>query len=356
MLQFHRMRQIKLFSAFAVFLVGVVVLGRAQSFGASTQDEQIPVGAIDFYGYGGIEVTKLQTALPVKVGDKFPSYESLRAMAPKIRKVVLEFTGKPAVGVNNVAIEGSYLIYIGLSGSTMKTFPVKMEFKGTARLPENILDLYQQKMDISLKAVAAGAAEDESKGYAISADPNLRAKQLAIRGYALEHEDLVREVLESSADAKQRIVAADVLGYAQQSSRQIEALVSACSDPDSIVRNNATRALAVLASSDPKVAAKIPATTFIQMLSSEKWTDRNKAGFLLESITGNRDPKVLSQLRAEALDSLIEMARWREAGHAHPYRVLLGRIGQIEEVRLQKIADQYDQVDTIIAAAREHSS
>ena len=88
------------------------------------------------------------------------------------------------------------------------------------------------------------------------------------------------------------------------------------------------------------------------MLNSGKWVDRNKAGFLLLELSRWRAPKLLDALRARALDSLIEMARWRTAGHAYFARVLLGRIAGIEESRLQKLAGSNDQAETIVEAVR----
>jgi hypothetical protein len=87
------------------------------------------------------------------------------------------------------------------------------------------------------------------------------------------------------------------------------------------------------------------------MLNSGSWTDRNKAGFLLDELSKERDPKLLSQLRAHALDSLIEMARWRSRGHAGTARILLGRIAGIEETRLQKLVDA-GEVEQILKALK----
>jgi hypothetical protein len=319
---------------------------------AVSQEQPVPIGAIDFYGYGGIDVDKIRAALPVHIGDSFPTWEAERAMSPKIREVVLQMTGKPATGVTNVRIDKAYLIYIGIAGATMKKFPLNPAPTGAARLTQKMLDIYDQKMDLWPKSVAAGAPDDESNGYALSSFPELRAVELATRDYALQNEDLILIVLKAASDAKQRIAAADALGYAKQSQTQIDALVAAAHDPDSTVRNNATRALGVLASSNPKTAAQIPAEPFIEMLSSESWTDRNKAGFVLQSLTAGRDPKVMSALRAEALESLIEMAKWHESGHAYSFRIILGRIGGIDEKQLMEMAWKNDQVDAISTAAR----
>ncbi|HKW98685.1 MAG TPA: hypothetical protein VJN43_13190 [Bryobacteraceae bacterium] len=74
------------------------------------------------------------------------------------------------------------------------------------------------------------------------------------------------------------------------------------------------------------------------MINSGIWTDRNKGSFALDELTRAGDPRLLEALRATALDSLIEMARWRSTGHAIPARVVLGRIAGIPEDRLLELA------------------
>jgi hypothetical protein len=103
------------------------------------------------------------------------------------------------------------------------------------------------------------------------------------------------------------------------------------------VRNNATRALLVLVESKPNLARDVPAEGFIELLLSGTWTDLNKAGFLLSSITRDRNPKLLARLRTVAVqERLIEMARWR-TGHAEAARYLLGRMAGVDEKRLQQL-------------------
>jgi hypothetical protein len=213
-----------------------------------------------------------------------------------------------------------------------------------------MVKLYDETMDASSAAVLKGnAQEDESKGYALStSDSTLREKQLAVRAYATKHEQLIIAVLQRSSEAKQRIVAAHLLGYARQSSAQIANLVRASNDADEGVRNNATRALGVLAESSPRVAARIPAGPFIKMINSGSWTDRNKAAWVLSILTRTRNPKLLAQLRSEAVHSLIEMARWR-TGHAQTARIMIGRIGGIPEERLIKLVSA-DNPEEIISS------
>jgi hypothetical protein len=329
-------------------ILSLIMLGVAQ-------EKHRRIGEIDFYGYGGLDLDKIRAALPLREGDELADSDDAALTAiSRITETVKRVVGNPPTDVAAVCCDarGNAMFFIGLPGSSMRTVPYNPAPTRKLRLPARILNLYEETMEASSRAVRNGSAkEDDSKGYALSLEADLRAKQLATRAFALRHERLVRRVLASAEDANQRIAAAYVLGYARQSREQIQTLVRASYDSDETVRNNAIRALAVLAQSNPRVAAKIPPDHFIAMLGSGSWTDRNKAGFLLDELTKGREPKLLSQLRSRALDSLIEMARWRSSGHAGFARILLGRIAGIEETRLQQLVDA-GRVDQIIEALK----
>lgn len=334
-----------------LLLLLIILSLAATTFG---QEQPRRIGAIDFYGYGSLDPDKLRAALPLREGDIFPDSADAHLDAiNRINEAVKRATGHAPTDVAPLCCDaqGNWMIYIGWPGSSIKSMPYNPAPKGTLRLPANILSLYQQTMDALTLAVQNGGGEDDSRGYALATDATLRAKQLATREYALRHERLVLRVLESARDARQRIVAAQVLGYARQSNAQLAALVRASRDADETVRNNAVRALGVLARSNPKVAARIPAEAFIEMLNSGSRFDRNKAGALLEQLSQRRDPRLLGQLRAKAQASLMEMARWRSSGHAYPARVIIGRIAGIEENRLQQLV-QDGQVEQIISVLR----
>ncbi|HKV95222.1 MAG TPA: hypothetical protein VJW20_21940 [Candidatus Angelobacter sp.] len=186
--------------------------------------------------------------------------------------------------------------------------------------------LYEDALEASAEAVRKGkGGEDNSQGYALSDDSAARDKELAARKYALAHQQSVEQVLQSCARPEDRQVAAWLVGYESQSRKQIALLERASRDEDDTVRNNAVRALGVLARSNSKIASEIPPNSFIEMLNSGTWTDRNKAGGLLMELSKNRNPKLLQQLKSTALPSLVEMAKW-DPDHAYAYRVLLGRI------------------------------
>ena len=338
-----------------LLLSSLTASARTETTSAQAEQRPARVMFIEFYGSAGLDADRVRAALPIREGETLPTLAALGAVRPQIAEVVRRVTGRPAAEVSFVSSgEDVWLIYVGLSGSSVKSFPYHAAPKGEARLSAAALGIYRQADDAFWKAIQRGAtAEDDSRGFMLSRDdPELRAKQLALHEYAARHADEIRHVLRSSADGEQRQIAAHLLGYTHQSGRQLADLVWASHDPDEGVRNSATRALGVLARSNPKVAARIPAAGFIGMLNSAKWTDRNKAGGLLLQLTQSRAPKLLAALRAQALESLVEMARWRSPGHAHPARMLLGRIAGIEERRLIELASDNAQVDVIIEAAR----
>jgi hypothetical protein len=300
------------------------------------QDKPKVIGEIEFFGYAGSDLQKIKAALPVQEQEDF-SLEAFAQKAEFTKAAIKTVIGRAPTDVAPVCCDnaGNWIIYIGLSGSPAHYNPPP---KAATRLPGNALELYDRFMKALMEGLQKGDfAEDHSTGYALSRSPLLRAAQLEMRAYAVKHEAIVRAVLKTAADDQQRIAAAELLGYAPQSKAQIAALVSANQDGNGLVRNNAVRALMVLADSNPKLAGEIPSTGFVDLLLSGTWTDLNKAGNALLVLTRNRNARLLASLRRrEILDRLIEMARWRP-GHAEPARVLLGRLAGIDEPRLQEL-------------------
>ena len=86
------------------------------------------------------------------------------------------------------------------------------------------------------------------------------------------------------------------------------------------------------------------------MLNSGVWPERIKAASLLATMTSPRPPGLLDELRRESLDSLVEMAAWRRAGHAYFSRIVLGRVAGIPESQHQMVAEE-GPVEVIIEAA-----
>jgi len=303
---------------------------------ASVESPVKRIGAIELFGHSGMDGEKVRGVLPFHETDEF-NLETFAATAKKARDAVATATGRRPTDVAPVCCDkhGDWIIYIGLSG---KTIQYEAEPTGEIRLPNEARLLYERFMKELLEDVQAGSIiEDHSQGYALSKSKRLRPIQLEMRAFALKNEATVYDVLKNAQDDRQRTIAAQLAGYAQQSDSQLKALVSSTNDSNETVRNNATRALIVLAGSSAEIAKRIPADHFAELLLSGTWTDINKATNLLNVLTRDRNPKVLTMLRKKkVLERLIEVARWR-SGHAIPARHILGRLADIDETRIKEL-------------------
>jgi len=342
-----------LFTVFTLSLLTYLVLLQPDSSVVASRPDKETIANIDFFGYGHLDVMKLRSVLPIQPGASIKQAD-WSAYRSRINEAIRSQTGKPPTDLVRVCCDenGNSTIYIGVAGSSSVALQHKPAPMDKDRLPAAALKLSEETEEALNNAVLAGRTqEDRSNGYSLSTDPELRAKELQIREFALANEALLRSVLSSSSDAGHRAIAAEFLGYVNVSARQIADLTDAARDPDEGVRNNAVRALSVIASSSPQRAKMISAKPFIALLKSDKWLDRNKGAGLLINLTASRDPKLLKQLRKEAMDALVEMARWWFVGHASFARRLLGRIAGIEETRLDTLIDS--QAEAIIAAAQK---
>lgn len=307
------------------------------------------VGTIDYFGYKGIDMAALRAAIPLHEADPFdPAHfdEDL------FRMVVERALGHKLTDVDKTCCDaaGNYLIYLGLGGTSYHPVQFHQAPSGKIRLPAAIRHASDAADNAVGQAILSGhAEEDDSQGYFLPKDPKARAKVLEYRKAVLHDEKAVYDVLSESANAEERSAAAEAVGYATRSEAQIQALIAASLDPSSDVRNASIRALAVLASAFPEVAAKVPVQPYIELLSSGAWTDHNKASMLFERLTQSRDPKLLDQLRAQALDSLEEMARWKSPGHAWAARMILGRMVRMSDAEIDA-AQSPEQVERIIGA------
>jgi hypothetical protein len=299
------------------------------------------IAYIEFFGYKGIDIEAVRKALPFHEGDAAdgPTQETIKHLA---HDTVQRVTGRDAtdVTVTCCANDGDVAVFIGLPGASSRAFTLNPAPKQDLALSAEMNALNRAMEDAEFASVQKGMAqEDGAPGYRLLKDPSARAAEFRVRHYALQHEDELVRVLESSARTDQRRIAADALGYGERSARQIAALVRAARDPDGDVRNNAVRALGEILRAGASASPRIQADTFIDMVCSGLWTDRNKSVWLLWPLTNARDPQLLERLKLRAGDALMEMARWRASGWAFPARIVLARIAGIPEDRAQALAD-----------------
>jgi len=308
-----------------------------------------PIATIDFYGLRSVTEAQARQALRIKEGDAPPDSpvpERLRLEAiPGVTKARLNFV---------CCKDGKTIMYVGIEEKGAPGLEFRSAPHGSVRLYADVLQAGADFEKAFNEAAQMGDfGEDTLQGHSLMNYPPARTVQLQFVKLAALHEAQLREVLRNSSDARQRALAAQVLGYVADKKTVIDDLIYGMRDPDEEVRNNSTRALwliAMLGQRSPELGIKVPPESFISMLNSIVWTDRNKSSLALLEISYNRDPALLAELRQSALPSLIEMARWKTPGHAMASQFMLGRIGGMKESEIQAAVDKGD-VQTIISAS-----
>jgi hypothetical protein len=328
------------------WLTLVLMLLSAQS------DFQMPaIRTIDFYGLRTVSDTRVRQALQIKEGDtppESPIPAQLRVEAlPRIIKARLNFV---------CCEKGKTTLYVGIQEQGSPTLEFRAAPTGAVRLPFDVPpagDAFEKAFTHAMEA--GDHVEDQSQGHALMHFAEARAAQQKFISLAALHPAILHDVLRNSADARQRALAAQILGYAADKRDVVADLIYATRDPDGDVRNNATRALwiiAKLAQRKPELGIQVPAATFIDLLNSIVWTDRNKSSYALLETTEKRDPAILAEIRERALPSLVEMAHWKAIGHAQPAIFLLGRIGGMSEDDIQAAIDRGDRESVISAGVK----
>ncbi len=312
----------------AASVIGVILVGWLHGAAAAAPaDSPQSIGSIDFFGARGKSEAAIREHLPFKEGDPLMDRQHRPDGAALARQV----------GVAQVTLayicctpDQKVMVYVGVAEKPLRQLRAKPEFTGTARLPDDMIRADEEFGTQVREAISRGqAAEDDSQGHALSGYPPLRAVQQTFIDYARDHFSLASEVLATSADARHRAVAAQVLGYAPDKRAAAAALVHGVYDPDGNVRNNATRALGVIAgysAAHPELGIRIDPKPFVEMLNSVIWTDRNKGVFVLMQLTAGRDPALLEFARKHARPALIDMCRWKNPGHSMPACLVLRRL------------------------------
>lgn len=294
--------------------------------------QDLHVGIIDFYGLRKVSASQVRSALAFKEGDTISlAGDGPPAILKASENRVAQLPGVVRARTELVCCDHNRaIVYVGVEERGARMMHLRAAPHGTARLPP---DIVQSGVELSralwLAVQRDDAAEDDSLGQALNHDPTTRAIQGRLVVYAARDLPVLRRVLLTSSDQNQRALAAEVMGYAPDKQAVVDDLVLGMSDPCDAVRNNAMRALMVFADAATgahRLALSIPAQPFITFLDSPVWSDRNKASGALLALSSDRDPRLLSTLRKEALVPLVEMARWKSEGHALAAFTILGRI------------------------------
>lgn len=254
--------------------------------------------------------------------------------------ITSQVTSIPGVKHVNVELvccdsEGSFTLYIGIAEDDSAILKFRPAPKRNVVLPNEVLTSYGNFKQQLIAAVQKGeSAEDYINGYSLLTYPPARKEQMKFIVFANRYFPKLKKVLKYSRQAEQRAVAAQIIAYSNNKNEVAKYLTYAIQDADENVRNNATRALSILAaylSDHPEISIRIPPDPLIRMLNSISWTDRNKASMVLAQLTHDRDSRLLDQIKKEALPSLVEMARWKNREHALFSYLILGRIAGEDE-------------------------
>jgi hypothetical protein len=287
------------------------------------------IDVIDFFGMHKTPEAKVREAIAVKEGDPLPPSKG------NVEEQLDNIPGVVESHLEAVSDARNMVLYVGLEERGAPHFDLREAPEGDMKLPEVMVTEYRNFVEAAAAAARSHiVAEDLTQGHARSADPETRKIQDRFPLFATEHLAELRDVLKNSADEDQRAIAAYIIGYAPNKRDVVNDLQYALKDADAGVRANATRSLVAiegLAKLDPKQGIQISPTWFIEMLNSLSWSDRNRAVGALAVLTDQPDPYILDQIRDRALQSLIEMARWKTLSHALPPYLLLGRVAGLPE-------------------------
>jgi hypothetical protein len=315
-----------------------------------------PIGIIDFYGLRQLSERQVREALQIREGDPGPESEKAASRAIESDKQRLRaLPGVRDVEISGVCCDaGRLIVYVGIVEAGGKGYVFARPPAGKVRLPEEVVTAGQAFEEALMAAVQKGdTGEDDTLGHSLSNNPAVRAIQDRFTLFAASGQARLRDVLAHSADAEHRALAAQVLGYVADKRTVVADLTRAMRDPAEGVRNNAMRALAVIADfadRNPRLHISVAPGPFVDLLDSPVWTDRNKAVFALTVLTENRDPALLARLRQQALPSLVEMARWKSSMHALGPLLILGRVAGLPDGAMRAMREPKDR-ETIIQAA-----
>jgi hypothetical protein len=329
----------------------LMFLGVASTCLASAAAAQLPrVGIIDLYGLKKTKAEQVREALGIAVGDSLTALALLQVPAQ-----LADLPGVVSAAIDPVCCEeGKTMLYVGIVEEGAPTLELRPPPNGKARLTPDVIQAGVAFSQAHARAVMRGfVKEDVTQGHSLMADSTARMYQLRFVELAARRADTLRKVLRTADDEDHRALAAEVLAYSANKASVVPDLVYAMRDPSSEVRNNATRALALIAGyaqQHPELKITVPYEPFIDLMNSVAWTDRNKASLALMQLTESRDKALLAALKARAFDSIVEMAQWTNPGHAMAGIIMLGRMAGIADAEIFAMYEKGER-DKIIAAA-----
>ena len=121
-------------------------------FGAeSAMLDKVKISGLYFFGYEGLDLQKIKTAIQSAVGNQKDNVEWFE-YRQKIANAVVDVTGKESSDQALVFFDKQYIVFVGLPGQSnnlLRTFlPVP---KKRLAVPETIRDLYNALMEANVQ-------------------------------------------------------------------------------------------------------------------------------------------------------------------------------------------------------------
>ncbi len=285
------------------------------------------VAAIDTYGLNRVSREAVLAAARIDVGDRPPTRDEIKCIEQKLAAI----PGVEQADVSVIHLRGPRgslpqpTVYVGIREAGRPAIAYREAPTANLSLPDELVETYGQLDRAVRESFREGQADDA--GFALSGSEAVREIQTRLIPLANKHFAQLVEVLRTAESVEHRAIAAWVLVYGDDKAKAATELDAAARDGNPRVRNNAMRALGVIleeAKDQPELLAAAPIDTYLELLDSLEWTDRNKAMFVLLGLSDGNPEAILTKLRTRSR-TLTEMARWNTAGHAQMAFVLIGR-------------------------------
>lgn len=306
-----------------------------------TAAQSVKIATIDIYGNRSYTSDQIRNMIPVKEGD---SVDQQTFLDKVIQKKLDSLPGVLRVSVTPVCCfhDFDYNLYVGIAESDSAILLFRASPNLRIKLPAKYTSAYAAFSEKLTDAVEAQqASEDWDKGHSLIQYAPARKLQEKFVAWAKADFTLFRKIIRSSAYSDQRATAAQIIAYHPDKKRVLPELLYAMHDENDEVRNNAIRALAVIAyysTLHPELNLNIPHQPFVRLLNSVVWSDRNKGVSVLMQLSKSRDQQLFDQLKRDAMPALKEMTLWKDRKHAMPAFVILARINGLSDDNIFKAA------------------
>ena len=237
-------------TAFATFVLLSFTACSAvsQDAASDTEEELLVIGTLDFYGLQTISEADVRELLPFSEGSLGDSGRDL--LPEGLEEEIASGLDVPRVELIGVCCmdNGQAIVFIGVEEILATQLAYHTPPEDRIRLPSEILRTEREADEAMGVAFRNGdRREDHSEGHSFAHDPEARAIQERFVGLAEEHWDTLIQVLHTSSRPQDRATAARVIAYAGDKAAVAPHLEHAILDSDVDVKNNATRALAIIA-------------------------------------------------------------------------------------------------------------